>query len=101
MKPNISNTLHTPLLKRNQKTSYLIFVTFGSIVFLMSMLALVIINQTQDLAREVAQGVSPKSNSYDWTDAMFSWQRTAFHFQPQKNWMNGKCTLPFFFLSIC
>lgn len=109
-----SNTLHTPLQKSNQKPSYVIFVTFGSILFLMSMLALIIINQTQnplenlerqELARGVAQGVSPKSNSYDfhkvsynWTDAMFSWQRTAFHFQPQKNWMNGKSTLPYFFL---
>ncbi|XP_058721940.1 beta-fructofuranosidase, soluble isoenzyme I-like isoform X2 [Vicia villosa] len=102
MKPN---TLHTPLQKSNQKPSYVIFVTFGSIVFIMSMLALIIINQTQnplenlerqELDRGVAQEVSAKSNSYDfhkvsydWTDAMFSWQRTAFHFQPQKNWMNG------------
>ena len=46
--------------------------------------------------RGVAEGVSAKSNpflldelSYNWTNAMFSWQRTAFHFQPQKNWMNG------------
>lgn len=45
--------------------------------------------------RGVAQGVSAKSNptlfqnvSYNWTNAMFAWQRTAFHFQPQKNWMN-------------
>ncbi|KAJ7982549.1 acid beta-fructofuranosidase-like [Quillaja saponaria] len=48
------------------------------------------------LARGVAEGVSAKSYpsqsnqlSYNWTNAMFSWQRTAFHFQPQKNWMNG------------
>lgn len=42
-------------------------------------------------------GVSEKSNrrfgartaSYPWTNNMLSWQRTAFHFQPQKNWMNG------------
>lgn len=46
--------------------------------------------------RGVAEGVSAKSNPYDselsynWTNAMFSWQRTAFHFQPQNNWMNGK-----------
>ncbi|KAF7836359.1 Beta-fructofuranosidase, soluble isoenzyme I [Senna tora] len=48
--------------------------------------------------RGVAQGVSSKSNPYslcnklsyyNWTNAMFSWQRTAFHFQPQENWMNG------------
>ncbi|GAB4825933.1 hypothetical protein Ancab_008801 [Ancistrocladus abbreviatus] len=43
-------------------------------------------------------GVSDKSfrltsndiESYPWTNSMFSWQRTAFHFQPEKNWMNGR-----------
>lgn len=47
--------------------------------------------------RGKAQGVSAKSNppvsdelSYNWTNAMFSWQRTAFHFQPERNWMNGR-----------
>lgn len=56
--------------------------------------------------RGVAQGVSAKSNpsilhnvSFDWTNAMFSWQRTAFHFQPQKNWMNGKSKHFFFHVS--
>lgn len=53
------------------------------------------------LPRGVAEGVSAKSNpslsghhgvSYNWTNAMFSWQRTAYHFQPQKNWMNGRYT---------
>ncbi|XP_027354791.1 beta-fructofuranosidase, soluble isoenzyme I-like [Abrus precatorius] len=45
--------------------------------------------------RGVAEGVSAKSNPYlshivpyNWTNAMLSWQRSAFHFQPQKNWMN-------------
>ncbi|XVF49350.1 hypothetical protein PTKIN_Ptkin04bG0004700 [Pterospermum kingtungense] len=49
------------------------------------------------LPRGVAEGVSAKSNpslldlvSFNWTNAMFSWQRTAYHFQPQKNWMNGR-----------
>ncbi|XP_056158960.1 acid beta-fructofuranosidase 1, vacuolar-like isoform X2 [Syzygium oleosum] len=44
----------------------------------------------------VSQGVSAKSYpsvrdrlSYNWTNAMFSFQRTAYHFQPEKNWMNG------------
>lgn len=48
------------------------------------------------MARGVAEGVSAKSNpafsghevSYNWTNAMFSWQRTAYHFQPERNWMN-------------
>ncbi|CAN6565107.1 unnamed protein product [Malus baccata var. baccata] len=41
------------------------------------------------------EGVSAKSYphfseeaTYNWTNAMFSWQRTAFHFQPEKNWIN-------------
>uniref|UniRef100_A0ACD5UU21 Uncharacterized protein n=2 Tax=Avena sativa TaxID=4498 RepID=A0ACD5UU21_AVESA len=48
--------------------------------------------------RGVAQGVSEKSTApallgggrraYEWTNAMLAWQRTAFHFQPEKNWMN-------------
>ncbi|VAH49964.1 unnamed protein product [Triticum turgidum subsp. durum] len=48
-------------------------------------------------SRGAVQGVSEKSTAsallgggaYDWTNAMLAWQRTAFHFQPQKNWMNG------------
>lgn len=113
---NDNHALHTPLLESKQKSSKFIFVTFGSIVFLMSMVALALtINQIQNslesieitpltnisssekLPRGVAQGVSAKSNpshfnevSYNWTKDMFSWQRTAFHFQPQNNWMNGK-----------
>ncbi|TKW05655.1 hypothetical protein SEVIR_7G191000v4 [Setaria viridis] len=49
--------------------------------------------------RGVAEGVSEKSTApllggagalrdYSWTNAMLAWQRTAFHFQPPKNWMN-------------
>lgn len=117
---NIYHALHTPMLNSSKKPSKVIIVTFASIVFLISMVAL-IINQSQNsfkkieiihvtnisssikLPRGVAQGVSAKSNlynfhkvSYNWTNAMISWQRTAFHFQPQKNWMNGKCTLAYF-----
>lgn len=47
-------------------------------------------------SRGVAQGVSEKvfrqvsggNLSFGWTNAMLSWQRTSFHFQPAKNWMN-------------
>ncbi|KAJ0265527.1 Acid beta-fructofuranosidase 3 [Hirschfeldia incana] len=39
-------------------------------------------------------GVSEKRNfrkteQFAWSSTMLSWQRTAFHFQPGKNWMNG------------
>lgn len=51
-------------------------------------------------SRGVAEGVSEKSTApllggagavedFSWTNAMLAWQRTAFHFQPPKNWMNG------------
>ncbi|KAJ1416028.1 Glycosyl hydrolase family 32, N-terminal [Sesbania bispinosa] len=48
----------------------------------------------QAVSRGVSAGVSEKSNSnngesYPWNNSMLSWQRTAFHFQPDKNWMNG------------
>ncbi|KAL8526403.1 hypothetical protein ACS0TY_015563 [Phlomoides rotata] len=44
--------------------------------------------------RGVREGVSAKNlglakSSYPWTDKLLSWQRTAYHFQPKKNWMNG------------
>lgn len=48
------------------------------------------------MARGVAEGVSAKSRGhflsarpFPWTKKMLAWQRTSFHFQPKKNWMNG------------
>lgn len=59
----------------------------------------------------VSAGVSEKSNvflsgankvgeteSFPWNNTMLSWQRTSFHFQPEKNWMNGNSMLLFFIL---
>ncbi|KMT12545.1 hypothetical protein BVRB_5g097930 [Beta vulgaris subsp. vulgaris] len=50
------------------------------------------------VSRGKPHGVSQKANSlplrglkvpfFDWNDLQLAWQRTAFHFQPQKNWMN-------------
>ncbi|CAK9311075.1 unnamed protein product [Citrullus colocynthis] len=49
-------------------------------------------------SRGVSAGVSEKANrqflgqnfaSFPWNNSMLSWQRTAFHFQPEENWMNG------------
>lgn len=49
------------------------------------------------LSRGVSAGVSEKTNrlvgrensaAFPWNNSMLSWQRTAFHFQPEKNWMN-------------
>jgi beta-fructofuranosidase len=53
----------------------------------------------QPVSRGASAGVSEKSNlvlagvnvmSFPWNNTMLSWQRTAYHFQPEKNWMNGK-----------
>ena len=111
MEANTPLLNHPPKLNNNtHKPSKPILLILCSIVFLISLLALTIINSQNHFQKTttpfdysnispkgVAQGVSPKSNptlfhkvSYNWTNAMFSWQRTAFHFQPQKNWMNGK-----------
>lgn len=55
------------------------------------------------LPRGVAEGVSAKSvgsssgllgaarrRFFPWTNRILGWERTAFHFQPKKNWMNGE-----------
>ncbi|KAE8732338.1 Acid beta-fructofuranosidase [Hibiscus syriacus] len=52
------------------------------------------------VSRGPAQGVSEKTSGIwanvpgdnlpkPWNSTMLIWQRTAFHFQPEKNWMNG------------
>lgn len=33
-------------------------------------------------------GLRDDNGSFVWTNAMLTWQRTGYHFQPQKNWMN-------------
>lgn len=48
-------------------------------------------------SRGPSAGVSEKSSRlhsgvkvpFPWSNTMLSWQRTAYHFQPEKNWMNG------------
>ncbi|KAK7312080.1 hypothetical protein VNO77_35649 [Canavalia gladiata] len=116
IKPDLENSTHIPLLNpSNSQTRENGRRTLKGtlvIVFLMSLVAtIVIIRQSHESnlqkqqnkptisvplrPRGVAEGVSAKSNSYlshmvpyNWTNAMLSWQRTAFHFQPQRNWMN-------------
>ena len=65
---------------------------------------------TQAISRGVSAGVSEKTNrlfsganspAFPWNNSMLSWQRTAFHFQPEKNWMNGTFSVfSFVFLTI-
>lgn len=59
------------------------------------------------VSRGVREGVSEKSNrifagvnvkDFPWNNSMLSWQRTAYHFQPEKNWMNGELFSLFAFL---
>ncbi|VAI52852.1 unnamed protein product [Triticum turgidum subsp. durum] len=33
-------------------------------------------------------GADASGNAFPWSNAMLQWQRTGFHFQPEKNWMN-------------
>ena len=54
--------------------------------------------QKKTVSRGASAGVSEKSNRvflsktygevFPWNNSMLSWQRTAFHFQPEQNWMN-------------
>ncbi|KAL6004927.1 hypothetical protein ACLOJK_005485 [Asimina triloba] len=78
------------------------------ILFLISSLQAVAVlasasDRSTGWSRGVSEGVSEKSvsafldgkaaaassSSFPWTNHMLAWQRTAYHFQPQKNWMNG------------
>ncbi|KAL1816339.1 hypothetical protein DCAR_0520725 [Daucus carota subsp. sativus] len=41
------------------------------------------------VSKEITLDVSgERVKAYPWTNDMLSWQRTSYHFQPQKNWMN-------------
>ncbi|KAI3458286.1 hypothetical protein Pfo_014949 [Paulownia fortunei] len=42
----------------------------------------------QGVSEKVFRRVSGGNLSFAWTNVMLSWQRTAYHFQPEKNWMN-------------
>eukprot|EP00252_Welwitschia_mirabilis_P020345 TRINITY_DN4964_c0_g2_i2.p1 TRINITY_DN4964_c0_g2~~TRINITY_DN4964_c0_g2_i2.p1 ORF type:complete len:135 (+),score=7.03 TRINITY_DN4964_c0_g2_i2:204-608(+) len=49
-------------------------------------------------SRGPALGVSEKSvgvsaKPYSWSNSALQWQRTGYHFQPEKNWMNGSCVI--------
>ncbi|KAB2000331.1 hypothetical protein ES319_D12G224200v1 [Gossypium barbadense] len=108
---------HAPLLyhprRRSSRPLKGFAVIIGSVVFLLSLVTLIVNQSPEPLAsnpssvteagsysmaaqpRGTAEGVSAKSNpslfdkvGFNWTNAMFYWQRTAYHFQPQKNWMN-------------
>ncbi|XP_022969953.1 acid beta-fructofuranosidase 1, vacuolar-like [Cucurbita maxima] len=100
---------HPPPSPPSRKPLNLTIATIVSLLLLVSLITLIPDHTASPAAtpsppafrlpRGVAEGVSAKSypyvsdsagsaGSFNWTNAMFSWQRTAFHFQPEGNWMN-------------
>ncbi|GMP24087.1 hypothetical protein CsSME_00001479 [Camellia sinensis var. sinensis] len=74
---------------------------FLSMLFMSSMITFFFSNfgnqsESSHSATEAVRGESEKTflefsgtgPAYTWTDAMLAWQRTSYHFQPVKNWMN-------------
>ncbi|KAJ1692891.1 hypothetical protein LUZ63_009589 [Rhynchospora breviuscula] len=41
-----------------------------------------------DGVSEKVSAVRSPAGSFPWSNSMLQWQRTGFHFQPEKNWMN-------------
>ncbi|XP_021974180.1 beta-fructofuranosidase, soluble isoenzyme I [Helianthus annuus] len=106
--PDSDNGYHPPSSERRRPIALLSGI-FLSMLLFSSLIALILNQHNQHdidhvksplvkpVSRGVSHGVSEKSNSqllssdvevYPWTNAMLSWQRTGFHFQPPKNWMN-------------
>ncbi|XP_062217918.1 sucrose:sucrose 1-fructosyltransferase-like [Phragmites australis] len=44
--------------------------------------------KTSGAAHERLGAAGDSGNAFPWSNAMLQWQRTGFHFQPEKNWMN-------------
>ncbi|XP_047330847.1 beta-fructofuranosidase, soluble isoenzyme I-like [Impatiens glandulifera] len=42
----------------------------------------------QGVSEKTFRDVSGDGQTFNWTNDMLTWQRTAYHFQPEKNWMN-------------
>ncbi|XP_042378263.1 beta-fructofuranosidase 1-like [Zingiber officinale] len=95
--------LHRPSPSSKKKLLWCLSVAGASAVLLLCLLSPRNTNgvepgkaQNLPVSRGPAAGVSEKStgsrlfsdSSYPWTNNMFLWQRTSFHFQPEKNWMN-------------
>ncbi|GAA0148393.1 hypothetical protein LIER_36714 [Lithospermum erythrorhizon] len=49
---------------------------------------------TPEVLDKVFQEGSGGNDAYPWTNSMLSWERTSYHFQPEKNWMNGRSKIP-------
>ncbi|OWM79457.1 hypothetical protein CDL15_Pgr022869 [Punica granatum] len=104
----------TPPVESRQRRPIRGFIgILASVMFLLSLVGLIVNENPKSPSRMVIpennledpsnvrprgemEGVSAKSYpsvrdrlSYNWTKSEFAWQRTAYHFQPEKNWMNG------------
>uniref|UniRef100_A0A0D9VB53 beta-fructofuranosidase n=1 Tax=Leersia perrieri TaxID=77586 RepID=A0A0D9VB53_9ORYZ len=45
--------------------------------------------KTSGVEREAVRVMGTEAeNAFPWSNAMLQWQRTGFHFQPERNWMN-------------
>ncbi|XP_042505877.1 beta-fructofuranosidase, soluble isoenzyme I-like [Macadamia integrifolia] len=105
-----------PEIQTTRRRPVKVFASIFTIVFFLAMFILLLGSQrsetpetiegeisssaaseiSRSVSRGVSQGVSEKafrlfsgdSDVYSWTNAMLSWQRTEYHFQPEKNWMN-------------
>ncbi|CAN4080838.1 unnamed protein product [Withania somnifera] len=101
--PEISTTPYISLPGQPYSGHWKSLKLLSPILFsLLLLISFVILNNNQSTnssspSRGVSQGVSEKafkdvsaatSVSDAWSNAMLNWQRTAYHFQPQKNWMN-------------
>lgn len=97
--PSISN--HTTVFVFFSKTSIvfimatLLVLTLGSVSVLgYHPLPEMMIDANPRAPRGVREGVSSKElltsgDPFGWSNNQLQWQRTAYHFQPVKNWMNG------------
>ncbi|XAR71807.1 Beta-fructofuranosidase [Bertholletia excelsa] len=43
---------------------------------------------SQGVSEKAFRGFSSNGPLYPWTNDLLAWQRTGYHFQPEKNWMN-------------
>ncbi|XP_020546920.1 beta-fructofuranosidase, soluble isoenzyme I-like isoform X1 [Sesamum indicum] len=80
-----------PASSRRFKKQLLPSILYSSILLLP--LVLVIVNRrpegvSQVPPEKVSRLISHGGLTFSWTNIMLSWQRTAYHFQPEKNWMN-------------
>jgi hypothetical protein len=41
----------------------------------------------------IGEDVSAHDDGFPWSNGMLQWQRTGYHFQPKKNYMNGTYTV--------